>query len=195
MRRTGVFGFRLCVGFLAVLGLIGCQIAGPNGDAAPNGPAPDVSPITGLAIEVTTLGDPAAADVAAPETAPETAVETAPDLAAQPTLRPEPRPKGIADAAVAASDAATAADVVPEVLKSPQQLQCEKQQGVWSVAGDTGARICVYQTRDGGKACTKGTQCQGQCLARSGSCSPITPLFGCNEILDDDGRRVTLCID
>ena len=187
MRCTGVFGFRLCVGFLAVLGLIGCQMAGPNGDAAPNGPAPDLIPITGQTIEVTTLGDPAAAHVAA--------AETAPGLAAQPTLRPEPRPEGIADAAVAASDAVPAADVVPEALKSPQQLQCEKQQGVWSVAGDTGARICVYQTRDGGKACTKGTQCQGQCLARSGSCSPITPLFGCNEILDDDGRRVTLCID
>ena len=191
MRRTGVFGFRRYGGFLAVLGLIGCQMAGPNGDAAPNGPAPDVSPITSQTIEVTTLGDPAVPDVAAPQTA----AETAPDLAAQPTLRPESRPAGIADAAVAASDAAPAADVVPAELKSPQQLQCEKKQGVWSVAGDTGARICVYQTRDGGKACTKGTQCQGQCLARSGSCSPITPLFGCNEILDDDGRRVTLCIN
>ena len=187
MRRTGVLGFRRYGGFLAVLGLIGCQMAGPNGDAAPNGLAPDVSPITGQTIEVTTLGDPAVQDVAAPETAP--------DLAAQPTLRPAPRPAGIADAAVAASDAAPAADVVPAELKSPQQLQCEKKQGVWSVAGDTGARICVYQTRDGGKACTKGTQCQGQCLARSGSCSPITPLFGCNEILDDGGRRVTLCIN
>jgi hypothetical protein len=33
------------------------------------------------------------------------------------------------------------------------------------------------------------------CLARSGTCAPIMPLFGCNEVLDKQGRRVTLCIE
>ena len=32
-------------------------------------------------------------------------------------------------------------------------------------------------------------------LARSGTCAPITPMFGCNDILQDDGREVTLCLD
>jgi hypothetical protein len=46
-----------------------------------------------------------------------------------------------------------------------------------------------------GKACTRQSQCEGYCLARSGTCAPITPMFGCNDILQDDGREVTLCLD
>ena len=86
-------------------------------------------------------------------------------------------------------------EAVPAVLKSPEQLQCEKKGGTWARAGKSEARTCVNKTRDGGKQCTKGTQCEGLCLARSGTCAPLAPLFGCNEIFEDDGRRVTLCID
>lgn len=85
--------------------------------------------------------------------------------------------------------------VAPEAPKSPQQLLCEKGGGIWTVAGETGAFLCVSPTRDGGKSCRKKTDCDGQCLARSGTCSPYDPLFGCNEVLDKDGRRMTLCLD
>ncbi len=83
----------------------------------------------------------------------------------------------------------------PEAPKTPEQLLCEASGGLWSLAGKTGANICVSATRDGGKSCRKKTDCEGLCLARSGTCAPYNPLFGCNEVLEKDGRRVTLCID
>lgn len=53
---------------------------------------------------------------------------------------------------------------------------------------------CVNPTRDAGKACRRGSDCEGLCLARSFTCAPYDPLFGCNEILQDDGSRVTYCL-
>ncbi|MBD3765388.1 MAG: hypothetical protein IE927_11870, partial [Rhodobacterales bacterium] len=62
-------------------------------------------------------------------------------------------------------------------------------------AGASAAMTCVRPTRDAGRACTRQTQCQGYCLARSGTCAPFAPLFGCHDVLQADGRRVTLCLD
>ena len=55
--------------------------------------------------------------------------------------------------------------------------------------------ICIQPTRDGGKRCTRESQCDGVCLARSGTCAPVKPLLGCNEVLQDNGVRATLCIE
>ena len=82
-----------------------------------------------------------------------------------------------------------------EVVRTAGQVLCEASGGQWVAAGETGAFYCASQTRDAGKRCSKKTQCQGVCLARSGTCSPITPLYGCNDVLEKDGRQVTLCID
>ena len=87
------------------------------------------------------------------------------------------------------------AAAVPEEEKSAARIACEKKGDLWAKAGNSSAHTCVKRTRDNGKRCTRGTQCEGLCLARSGTCAPFTPLFGCNEILQDDGRRVTLCLD
>ena len=85
------------------------------------------------------------------------------------------------------------APVVPEVLKTKEQLACEKRKGIWAKSGAT--HLCVNRTRDSGKQCQSSTQCAGDCLARSGTCSPFQPLIGCNEILDDSGRRMTQCLN
>ena len=53
----------------------------------------------------------------------------------------------------------------------------------------------LVRTRDGGKSCKRERDCEGLCLARSRTCAPIQPLFGCNDILQDNGVMVTLCID
>lgn len=79
--------------------------------------------------------------------------------------------------------------------QSPEAVKCLKQGGLWAAAGKTGAKTCVKRTKDAGKSCTKETQCEGYCLARSRSCAPIKPMFGCNDILQADGREVTLCLD
>ena len=78
---------------------------------------------------------------------------------------------------------------------SPQQLACEKSGAQWATAGDSGANLCVKRTPDGGKHCSKKSDCSGQCLARSETCSPIDPMIGCNDVLDSDGRLETLCLN
>jgi len=103
--------------------------------------------------------------------------------------RPEPRPQTVVDLAQ------EPAPDLPEVAKSAEQVLCERTGGQWAVAGESGAHFCVKPTRDGGKSCSKEGDCIGMCLARSGTCAPLMPLFGCNEVLDKEGRRVTLCIE
>lgn len=74
-------------------------------------------------------------------------------------------------------------------------LVCLAQGNLWVRAGQTDLFACVRPTRDAGKACRKGTDCEGECLARSMTCAPYDPLLGCNEILQDNGARVTLCLN
>lgn len=107
-----------------------------------------------------------------------------------------PKPKSPEETAAEALLEATATEPeTPVELQSPEQARCLKKGGIWATAGKSGAKACVKRTKDAGKSCTKQTQCEGFCLARSGTCAPITPMFGCNDILQADGREVTLCLD
>ena len=171
-----------------------CQVGQQAGGAAVEG---DVTPnaVTGAAIEVTALDAP-------PGSAPADAAVPVADVA--PGADGTALPQGDDPAAVAAAAAAVLAPVPetaevvvepPPPPKSEQQLACEKRDGIWSGTGKGQLRACVFQTRDGGKRCTRESQCEGLCLARSGTCSPIKPLFGCNEIFQDNGARVTQCIE
>ncbi|MBM3616595.1 MAG: hypothetical protein FJX28_14575 [Alphaproteobacteria bacterium] len=145
--------------------------------------APKASPLAAEVIETTALETPTAQTTAlnAAQTAASPAA-TAPDEAGP--AAPEPTEE------VAAVPTAQA----PAPL-SPEEARCLKSGGSWATAGDSGAKACVRLTRDGGKSCTRQSQCEGFCLARSRTCAPITPMFGCTEILQDDGREVTLCLD
>ncbi|EEW25654.1 hypothetical protein [Rhodobacter ferrooxidans] len=181
---------------LMVLALAACQLAlpGKSGDAPAKG-----NPITGAAIEVTSL-DAAPVTEAAVEPAAETTAETTAEPAADPAVEApaEPAAEASADAATdPATDPAAEAEAAPPPPppKSPDQLACERKGGTYATAGSSGGKACVKRTRDGGKQCRKESDCEGFCLARSNSCAPITPMFGCNDILQNDGRKVTLCID
>lgn len=169
---------------LLLAGLAGC-VPGGEGGKAP-------TPLTAPEISVTALppaGAPApdsAADGAAPDASPGTALEEVP--AAE---RPEPTPSSVAeDSPDAAAEAAA-----PPPPPSPEALACQRRGGAYVPIRPGGPRSCIRQTGEGAKRCTRQTDCTGQCLARSGTCSPVTPLFGCNEILQADGRRATLCIE
>lgn len=168
-------GFSRGIAAALCLLLAGCVAGG----AKPGAPA---NVITGDAIEVTALDDPA------PGAAP---VAATPEAAAE-----APAPAGAEQEEAAPAEAPPAPAVappVPEAQKSPAQLACEKRKGVWSKTG-TGLHGCVTFTKDNGKRCTRAGQCESQCLARSGTCAPFAPLFGCNEVLDDIGRRMTQCL-
>lgn len=176
--------------FCAAVLLAACQ------GSLPGKTSTDVTPnaVAGDPIEVTALDAPAAA-------APEAAVAEGPagtDTAA-PQAAPGPVAAADAGAGAAAEPApqsgAAEAPEVPAVEKSDKQLACEKKKGRWSKIGKGEARACIFQTRDAGKRCDRESQCESACLARSGTCAPFKPLFGCNEILQDNGMRVTQCLD
>jgi hypothetical protein len=186
---------RLCL-LLALTGLAsGCQptpaAQGP-GDVTANA-------VTGDPIEVTALDAPAppsaSATAAALSSAPPqgTAPPAGPEVAAD-----EPAPIPASDDAAETGDEAQAVAeeevVPPPEPKSPEQIACERKRGSWADTGN-GLKTCITRTRDGGKRCTRESQCEGLCLARSGTCAPAKPLLGCNEILQDNGARVTLCIE
>ncbi len=180
--------------------LCACQLTAPAGQEMA---APKATGITGLstdAISVTTLGSPAQTTKPAPKAAanpPPSRPEVAPPpvrIATAQTPHPKPRPTTLGQAAMKPV-ASPAAATPPAKPKTAEQLLCEKSGGQWAVAGTTGANLCVKPTHDGGKLCTKKGDCEGMCLARSNTCAPFAPLFGCNDVLDKDGRAVTLCID
>ncbi len=175
MRR---FLFALCV-------LSACKMTAPGGDADTG-----VRPLNSDAIATTTLDGPStAATTPAKPRNPGTSVA----VAGPNTPHPKPRPTPPAD--LAKPDPASAAPATATLPPSPQQLSCEKSGAQWATAGDTGASLCVKRTRDGGKHCSKKDDCSGQCLARSETCSPIDPMIGCNDVLEADGRMVTLCLN
>ncbi len=191
-----------------VLGLAGllqaCQLGPPGGQTSTDVTA---NAITGDAIEVTALDAPAGGANAPPPTALATAapqgaspVSAADGVAADGAPAPIPgsgAPAAGGQAGTAGVDAGAQAEPEPAALpepKSERQLACERKRGNWVIAVGT-LKACVFPTRDSGKRCERESQCEGVCLARSGTCSPVKPLYGCNEILQDNGARVTLCLE
>lgn len=90
---------------------------------------------------------------------------------------------------------APAADLDPantEVLDSERVL-CEEKGGMWSRAG--GGYSCVFATRDANAFCTSASQCEGYCLARSQTCAPVTPLYGCHETISSAGGMQRVCLE
>lgn len=83
---------------------------------------------------------------------------------------------------------------LPPALRA-QQADCTRAGGNFIRTGVAGLWTCQRSTRDSGRRCTKDGDCEGLCLARTNTCAPVVPLFGCHEVLDSLGRRNTLCID
>ena len=131
------------------------------------------------AAEVTLLDAPAAASapVAQAQKAEATATAKAPKMSAGARVADTP-----------------ATPPPPEPVKSPSQIACEKKGGRFAKAGNATPVVSVRETRVGGKSCRRETDCEGLCLARSRSCSPITPVLGCQKSLTRDGLRVTECV-
>lgn len=76
-----------------------------------------------------------------------------------------------------------------------QEAECLAGGGRWGEAGASGLMICYQPTRDAGQSCQASAECQGFCLARSRTCAPVTPLFGCNDVLGRSGVTSTVCIE
>ena len=151
-----------------------------------------ILPLLAACLEKPSPPPPAAA--AAGPAAPAKAASGGPRMTPQDVAQAAPAAPAAVAAAVEAA-AAAAAPPPPAPLKSPEERACEKTGGRFAPSGTSGALSCVRQTRDGGKRCSRARDCEGLCLARSMTCSPITPVFGCQDILQQDGLRVTECVD
>jgi len=156
-------------------------------------PGAGTDTIVGDAIEVTSLDAPVVSGADAASAALQTAIPVGAALRAGPPA--EAGDDGQIVSADPAAEAYATPQATPAPAKSKAWIACERGGGQYARAGESGARTCIKPTRDGGKQCRRQTDCDGVCLARSNSCAPVAPLFGCNDILQADGRRVTLCID
>ncbi len=74
-----------------------------------------------------------------------------------------------------------------------QSNECAERGGRFGQGGLTGTFVCYEKTRDANKSCSASSDCEGECLARSRTCSPVTPMFGCNDVLTNAGRLTTVC--
>lgn len=81
-----------------------------------------------------------------------------------------------------------------KAMTKAQDDACIASGGVWSTENSK-SRVCIHYTTDSRKSCTRSSQCQSACLAKSNSCAPIRPLLGCQDILTDSGMRMTQCVN
>jgi hypothetical protein len=174
---------------LALPLLVACQLSPIGGSRDVTA---SVNPITGGEIAVTTLDAPASPAASSP--AP-SAVTSAAATGSAPPQRPATAPPAVPAAEPTIAPTTAPAPVVPQASKSASQIACEEDGGNWARAGESVAMTCIRPTRDGGQRCDSKSDCDGECLARSRTCSPIKPLFGCNPVLMDTGAEVTLCIE
>ena len=84
--------------------------------------------------------------------------------------------------------------VDPSVFQDAEAA-CARDDGRWVPRGDSNVMACLRPTGEEKKRCTSSRDCQGLCLARSGTCAPVVPLFGCNEVLGANGAPSTVCLE
>ena len=80
-------------------------------------------------------------------------------------------------------------------IVSQQKSLCEERGGRWGAGGKAANLVCYMTPEDANTFCSVDTDCEGFCLARSRSCAPVTPMFGCNDVLNARGAMQTVCID
>lgn len=174
----------------ALLAVMGCVAPGEAGKPT------SVNPITGGEIATTSLDSPAQPAASLPKPKPRPVGAKAEPIKAE-AGKAEPGKADMAKTDPAKTDQPTNIKPAPPPLPplSPEGQACVKKGGIWGKAGLGLGNSCVMRTKDSGKSCHAGNQCEGDCLARSRTCAPYKPLFGCNAILQDNGLEVTLCID
>jgi putative hemolysin len=112
----------------------------------------------------------------------------------------------VACAAPPKADIATPATPAPAESGEPSPAECAAKGGTIKLVGMMQMPACVIPSRDAGKACTDGDQCQGDCWASpdtspgrdgkaSGYCQPDNMPFGCHAAVEDGVLQPALCAD
>lgn len=82
----------------------------------------------------------------------------------------------------------------PDVLLQAR-ASCERQGGRFGPTPSKNAFVCYVTLKDANERCASADDCSGLCLARSRTCSPIEPFFGCHDVLLRGGQRATQCVE
>lgn len=80
-------------------------------------------------------------------------------------------------------------------LVERQKALCESRGGRWGRGGGLGTSVCYETPRTANQPCATAQDCDGLCLARSRTCAPVRPFFGCHEVFTASGTRATQCIE
>ena len=92
------------------------------------------------------------------------------------------------------TDEIASTSVFPDLI-AQQREKCLEDGGRWGATpGDTGF-TCFQTLSDANKRCSVESDCEGLCLARSQTCAPVKPFFGCHEVLGSNGLRQTRCVE
>ena len=92
------------------------------------------------------------------------------------------------------SDTPESQSIFPDIM-AEQRAACEKSDGRWGPTGNQTVFVCFRNLSDANQSCSTENDCQGFCLARSRTCSPIEPFFGCHQVLSRGGLPQTVCIE
>ena len=82
----------------------------------------------------------------------------------------------------------------PEFLEQ-ERTKCEESGGRFGDGPGGSTHVCFRTPKDAFQFCETGNDCEGLCLARSRTCAPQVPMFGCNEAIMDNGLRATICLE
>ena len=88
----------------------------------------------------------------------------------------------------------TSESIFPDLLQAEREA-CERKGGRWGAAPNKASQVCYQTLSDANKSCKSETDCAGLCLARSRTCSPVEPFYGCHEVLSASGLQQTVCVD
>ncbi len=105
---------------------------------------------------------------------------------------------------VAAAAAATSPEAV-EAYREARDVDCQAAGGTLQRLGRLQREQCVIPYADAGKACSRRSDCTGQCLAgpevaagryRWRHCQrDVRQNFGCRQRIDDGKAQGTICVD
>ena len=84
--------------------------------------------------------------------------------------------------------------IFPDIQKTEREA-CERRGGRWGTAANRVSFVCYRTLSDANQSCRTERDCQGFCLARSRTCSPVEPFYGCHQVISQSGLLQTVCIE